>query len=464
MKQLIFKFTLILIFIVTGCKEESKQTSENFTSIDKENYISGTISSIGREPAVAKRNNTIGVAFGDKELIYYSESKDDGKSFSEPELVGELKGLMLGYSSGPQIAITEGNIVITASSRSGNLFSWSKEKKAIAWEGPFRVNDIEKSVEECLSSITSTEEGVLFSTWIDTRFLEYSTKENRSTLQEKRDAKKLNKKTVQDLNVMTPIGITKKQLYDKIGDVPKNGNLAFHSDKEGNLLWVFKDDNDNVIKAENYEAYKEFKKLNGERLKPQGKIYVSSSTDNGKSWSKSKLVYRSPDGSVCECCKPSIVTNQEGNVIIMFRNNIGGSRDLHYTKSNDNAVSFSAPKKLGSGTWKIDGCPMDGGGLTSFSNNGLMSTWQREGMIYTSNSDLDEQLIGNGRAPSISGNSDNYSIVYTNGDEIMAIHQPMTVSEKIGYGNSPKVLSTEKSIIYIWVSKDGIKYKKFSRI
>ena len=205
-------------------------------------------------------------------------------------------------------------------------------------------------------------------------------------------------------------------------------------------------------------------KMDGERRKPQGKIYISSSVDEGKTWSKSELVYQSPDGSVCECCKPSIKSDKEGNIVIMFRNNIDGSRDLHYTKSTDKGVSFSVPQKLGSGTWKINGCPMDGGGLISFGSNGLMSVWQREGMVYTATSDFSEQLIGEGRGPSISGNRDSYSIVYTNGDAVMAIHEPMTMSEMIGNGTSAKVLSTVDGILYIWVSDKGIEYKKFNRI
>ncbi len=465
MKQLVFTTSLIIVFIISGCKEESKTTSDSITAVDRQNYQSGIISSIKDQPTISKsEDNIIGVSYGDKETIYYSESKDVGESFSEPEIVGTLKGLMLGYSSGPQIAFAKDNIVITASSRNGNLYSWLKEKKEGTWRGPFRINDVEKSVEECLSSITAANDGSLYITWIDTRFLENSAKKNHSVPEEKHEKMKMNEKKEDDLNAMTPIGITKKQLFDKIGDVPENGHLAFHNDTEGNLLWVFKDDDGKVIKAENIEAYKEFKKINGERIKPQGKIYVSSSTDEGETWSKSQLVYQSPDGSICECCKPSIVNDKEGNIVIMFRNNILGSRDLYYTKSTNKGVSFSMPQKLGSGTWKINGCPMDGGGLTSFGSKGLMSVWQREGIVYTANSDLSEQLIGKGRGPSISGNLDNYSIVYTNSDEVMAIHEPMTMSEKIGNGTSAKVLSTEDSIIYIWVSDKGIEYKKFNRV
>jgi len=465
MKQMLITLSIIIVFIVVGCKGESKGTSNTFTTIDSENYQSGIIDQIGDQPTIAKADDgSIGITYGSEETIYYSESIDGGESFKEPEIVGNLEGLLLGYSSGPQIAFTKMSIVITAPSKAGNLYAWSKDRKDGIWKGPFRVNDVEKSVEECLSSITATNEGYLYSTWIDTRFLETTTNENHSVSVEKHDAMKMNQKMEENLNVMTPLGITKKELYDKIGEKPENGHLAFHNDTDGNLLWVLKDDNDNVIKAENMEAYKEFKKINGQRSKPKGKIYISSSMDQGKTWAKSELVYQSPDGSVCECCKPSIETDSEGNIVIMFRNNIDGSRDLHYTKSTDKGISFSVPQKLGSGTWKINGCPMDGGGLVSFGSNGVMSTWQREGIIYTANSGQSEQMLGTGRAPSISGNPDNYSIVYIKGNEVMAMHQPMTMSEKIGNGTSAKVLSVQDGIIYIWVGDKGIEYKKFKRI
>jgi len=364
---------------------------------------------------------------------------------------------MLGYSSGPQIAITIESIVITASAKSGNLYAWSKSRTDDIWKGPFRINDVDKSVEECLSSITATEDGQLFCTWIDTRFVEgvsHNIDANSKTNNKVR-------KTNDDLSIMTPIGITKKELYDKIGDIPEGSNLAFHDDSKGNLLWVFKDDEGEVLKAEDYNAYKEFKRINGERLKPQGKIYISSSSDGGESWSISNLVYKSPDGSVCECCKPSIESNSKGEIAIMFRNNINGSRDLHYTKSVDNGRVFSEPQKMGSGTWKINGCPMDGGGLASFDNGDFMTTWQREGVIYTANSNLNEQFVGSGRTPSISSYNGEIKIVYTSGDDVMVVQGSNSPAEKIGTGSSPKVISTSDGTLYLWVNGDGIQFEKF---
>ncbi len=465
MKQLLSTLSIILAFTMLGCKGELKKTTDAVNPIDRQNYQSGIIATIGGQPTISKStDNIIGITYGNKETIYYSESKDGGVSFNEPEIVGTLNGLVLGYSSGPQIALTKLNVIITAPSKTGNLYAWSKVRKEGSWNGPFKINDIEKSAEECLSSITATNEGLLFCTWIDTRLSEHNSQNNHSVTNDKRASKKPKGNNMVNLNKMTPIGITIKELYEKIGDIPQNAHLAFHNDKDGNLLWLFKDDEGNAIKAENYEAYKEFKRINGERLKPQGKIYISSSLDGGETWAKSQLVYQSPDGSVCECCKPSIESDKKGNISIMFRNNIDGSRDMHFTKSIDNGTSFSEPLKLGYGTWKIDGCPMDGGGLTNFGNNKLMTVWQREGIIYKAGSDLREEIIGQGRSPSIAGNEESFSIVFTNGDEVMAMHEPNAIPEKIGNGKSAKVLSTEDGMLYIWVSEKGIEYKKFNRI
>lgn len=464
MKQLLSTLSIILAFTTLGCKGELKKTNNAVNTIDRQNYQSGIIATIGDQPTISKStDNVIGITYGNKETIYYAESKDGGVSFNKPEIVGTLDGLVLGYSSGPQIAMTKLNIVITAPSKTGNLYAWSKKRDEESWKGPFRINDVEKSAEECLSSITATNDGFLFCTWIDTRLLENTKHDNHAPSKDENVAGQTKEKKIDDLSVMTPIGITKKQLYEKIGDIPPNSKLAFHNDQDGNLLWVFMDDEGNAIKAENYEAYKEFKRINGERLKPQGKIYISSSLDGGETWSKSQLVYQSPDGSVCECCKPSVESDKKGNISIMFRNNIDGSRDLHFTKSIDNGKTFSTPVKMGSGTWKIDGCPMDGGGLTNFGNNELMTVWQREGTIYMADSDLSEQPIGLGRSPSIDENGESFSIVYTNGDDVMAIHEPNATPEKIGNGKSAKVLSTQDGMLYIWVSEKGIEYKKFNR-
>jgi len=44
----------------------------------------------------------------------------------------------------------------------------------------------------------------------------------------------------------------------------------------------------------------------------KSEIYAARSLDSGKTWEKNIRVYRSPDGSVCECCHPSIALGGNG--------------------------------------------------------------------------------------------------------------------------------------------------------
>jgi hypothetical protein len=66
----------------------------------------------------------------------------------------------------------------------------------------------------------------------------------------------------------------------------------------------------------------------------------------------------------------------------MFRNWIDGSRDFYLTKFTNNSQRFPQPQIPGTGTWKLKGCPMDGGGILLDSKNVMHTTWQREGNIF----------------------------------------------------------------------------------
>ncbi len=433
----------ILLLVLIGCKGE------------KNIEINGTIAAYGDQPYIAKDlDGTIGLVFGQDDNIYYSES-NIGDSFSEPTIIGNLKGLMLGYSSGPNLVFSNDYLTVTAPDKKGDLYAWTKNKKETVWEGPYRINNIKGSVGESLSSITNTPDGTLFCTWIDTRFIERTSNVHQKTKDVKTDTDKK-----EDLNKMTPLGISQGELFSKIGNIPSNAKLAFHTDEAGKFYWVFLDDSGEAIKAENYEEYKKFRARNGNRVKIQGKIYVSSSKDGGKTWEPSSLVYQSPDGSVCECCKPSILSNSKGTLYLMFRNNINGSRDLHLTVSTDNGKTFSEPEKLGTGTWKIDGCPMDGGGITYNENSGFVSVWQREGEVFSSKNQFDENQIGYGRSPFISSHKNRIEVVYTSGENIIATRLNDSFSKTIGTGSFPKVIALENASLYIWMNEKGIHYNK----
>src|SRR5690606_19480837 len=89
-------------------------------------------------------------------------------------------------------------------------------------------------------------------------------------------------------------------------------------------------------------------------------VFGSSSTDGGKTWSPNRLIYRSPDGNVCECCHPSVTFDSKGHLYVMWRNWLDGNRDLYWSLSKDGGRTFSQAKKLGQGHWPLRNSPMDG--------------------------------------------------------------------------------------------------------
>lgn len=184
--------------------------------------------------------------------------------------------------------------------------------------------------------------------------------------------------------------------------------------------------------------------------KPKGQsIYGARSNDGGKTWSKNMLVYASPDSTVCECCKPSVVV-KDNRVYVMFRNWLNGSRDLYVTRSSDGGKSFEKAQKLGEGTWKLKGCPMDGGGLAIGKNGTAETVWRREGKIFASTLGMPEKEIGEGRGCTIE--TVNGKKVYAwgqNGDVI--VMKPQGIKTNLGKGSAPllKALDNER-VICVW--------------
>ena len=88
----------------------------------------------------------------------------------------------------------------------------------------------------------------------------------------------------------------------------------------------------------------------------------------------------------------------------MWRNALGGSRDMYLATSRD-GVTFPTPQKLGNGTWKLNACPMDGGGL-AVSSSKILTAWRRETNVFLAEPGEPEKQVGTGKdvALALSGN------------------------------------------------------------
>ena len=171
--------------------------------------------------------------------------------------------------------------------------------------------------------------------------------------------------------------------------------------------------------------------------------------------SDNKMIYTSPDTTVCECCKPSVV--MKGNhVYVMFRNWLNGNRDLYLIQSSDGGASFGQAQKLGSGSWKLNGCPMDGGGLAISQNGEVQTVWRRKEIIYKAMPGEPEKEIGVGRycALEIVNNRNIYT--WTEKEEVVLMNSN---GEKkvLGKGSQPVLKALDKGhAICVWENEKQI--------
>lgn len=128
-------------------------------------------------------------------------------------------------------------------------------------------------------------------------------------------------------------------------------------------------------------------------------VFGAGSRDGGLTWEPDKLVYRSPEKSVCECCHPSVAFGPEGSVYVMWRNNIKGARDLYVSRSTDLGSRFSGARKLGDRSWILNGCPMDGGAIAVDRAGNVATVWLRAGTVVSASPGRDELTIGDGVQP-----------------------------------------------------------------
>ena len=185
------------------------------------------------------------------------------------------------------------------------------------------------------------------------------------------------------------------------------------------------------------------------RSDKNNKIYGARSTDGGRTWHKNILVYASPDSNICECCKPSVVM-QGNHVFVMFRNWLNGNRDMYMIQSSDGGVSFDDATKLGTGSWKLDGCPMDGGGLAIDQSGFAQTAWRRQSEIYACEPGKTETKLGEGRSCVVATLNNKNIYAWTYDGNVICLF-PDGSKHVLGEGSLPVIQSiNDKEAFCVW--------------
>jgi hypothetical protein len=199
--------------------------TQSFTRIPVErNTEKKTIIMNGKAPSLTAGDGNLFISFASHDSIFYAVSTDKGTTFSVPSLAAVVPKIGVGGGRGPQIISTNGRLLIAASDKAGDIFSFIKKKDAIGWQKGRKINDVPEIAKEGFVSLAANNNGEIYAVWLDLR------------------------------------------------DDKKN------------------------------------------------KIVGAKSADGGKTWSKNRIIYKSPDSTVCECCKPSVAMKGQ-TVVVMFRKN-----------------------------------------------------------------------------------------------------------------------------------------------
>lgn len=190
-------------------------------------------------------------------------------------------------------------------------------------------------------------------------------------------------------------------------------------------------------------------------------IMASTSQDGGLTWTKNTLAYKSPSGSVCECCHPSVAFGPDGQIQIQWRNSLRGNRDMYLAASSDQGKTFGKGAKLGEGTWQLDACPMDGGSI-AISGTKVLSVWRRQNSVYLVESPgKQEQLLGQGEQPWLASTKDGAYIVWVNkrGQNALLLSPGNTSPTVLAHAASDPVIAAAPTgkgpVVAAWEGQEG---------
>ena len=140
----------------------------------------------------------------------------------------------------------------------------------------------------------------------------------------------------------------------------------------------------------------------------------------------------------------------------MFRNWLQGNRDLYLIQSNDGGNTFGQAQKLGSGNWKLDGCPMDGGGLAINNTGQIQTVWRRESKLFAAVPGLPEKEIGEGKGCTMETiNGKNVYAWSENGDIVVMNSEGR--KKILGKGSQPVLKSLNNDrLICVWENEKQI--------
>jgi hypothetical protein len=102
-------------------------------------------------------------------------------------------------------------------------------------------------------------------------------------------------------------------------------------------------------------------KAEGHHMESNRDVYLSYSTDGGRTFSANRKVAT----EACPCCKTALAVAADGTLYAGWRQVLPGSfRHIAVAASNDAGTTFSQPVIVSDDHWVLEGCPVSGPSLS----------------------------------------------------------------------------------------------------
>jgi hypothetical protein len=152
----------------------------------------------------------------------------------------------------------------------------------------------------------------------------------------------------------------------------------------------------------------------------------------------------------------------------MWRNWLGGARDMYFTSSVDGGETFGKALKIGQGTWRLNACPMDGGAYADLFPGVHATVWRRGDSVFLAQSGDEECLLGRGEQPWIASANNAYFIVWLKkrgeilyllrAEDCGAQTAKLTPVELSSHAADPVIaapLSGRGPVVAVWEAREG---------
>jgi hypothetical protein len=319
-----------------------------------------------KQPQIAAKGDTVVLAYGAGNSVFFARSDNAGKTFSKAVKVGDGGYLALGMHRGPRIVMAGDAIVITAVTgaargKDGDLVAWRSTDGGKNWSQGARVSSVPAAAREGLHGMAAGPNGAVWVVWLDLR--------------------------------------------------------------AGAM-----------------------------------RLYGALSKDSGKSWEPNREIYASPDGHICECCHPTAFVGPKGELYAMWRNWVGGSRDMYSAVSTDGKAWDV--KKLGEGTWPLKACPMDGGGLALDGSGRVHSVWRRDSTVFMTSAGGKEVEVGKGKNAALAVASSGAFVAWQDGPSILVKKPGAEAPVVAGTGTFPALAASGESVYAAWEHEGSISVER----